>query len=78
MWTALVANLQQSMRSYFQHHGVFGHQAQALLEQHGAHEVVDVVFSRAVQSQSRVPLRLRDAGAHPARRTLLWLFDHLQ
>ena len=53
------------MRRYLHHHSIFWHQTESLLEQHGAHEVVDVVVSRAVQSQWRVPLRLRDAGAHP-------------
>lgn len=56
--------LQQSVRRYLHHHGVFRNHAEAFLEQHGAHQVVDVVVGRAVQSQRRAPVRLRDAGAH--------------
>lgn len=59
------AYLQQSMRGYLHHDSVVRHQAQALLEEHRAHQVVDMIVSRAVQSQRRVPLRLGDAGAHP-------------
>ncbi|TNN50609.1 hypothetical protein EYF80_039183 [Liparis tanakae] len=56
-----MAYLQQSVRSDLHHHGVLRHQAEALVEQHGAHQVVDVVVGRAVLSQRSVPLSLRDA-----------------
>jgi len=72
-----MAYLQQSVRSDLHHHGVLRHQAEALVEQHGAHQVVDVVVGRAVLSQRRVPLSLRDAGAHPAGGALTWLLNHL-
>lgn len=70
--------LQESMRSNLHYHSVFWHQAEAVVEQHRAHQVVDMVVSRTVHGQWRVPLRLRDAGAYPARRTQSRLLNHLR
>lgn len=70
--------LQESMRSNLHYHSVFWYQAEALVEQHRAHQVVHMVVRRTVHGQWRFPLRLRDAGAYPARRTLPWLLNHLR
>lgn len=66
------------MRSDLHHHSIFRHQSEGLMEQHRAHQVVNMVVSRTIQGQGRIPLTLRDAGAYPARRTQPWLLDYLR
>lgn len=60
------AHLQQCMGCNLQHHGVLGDVPQCFLEEHRAHQVVDVVLSRRCAGQAALPLGLRDRGAEPA------------
>lgn len=71
-------HLQQGVGADLQHHGVLGHVAQGLLEQHGAHQVVHVVLGRAGAGQAALPLGLGDGRAEPARGAGLRLPDHLR
>lgn len=71
------AYLQQGVGGHLQHHGVLRHVPQRLLEQHGAHQVVDVVLCGGRAGQAAVPLGLGDGGAEPARRAGPRVPDHL-
>jgi len=70
--------LQQGMRRNLHDDGVVRYVHQSFLEQHRTHQVVDVVVGRRVQSQVRLPLRLRYRRADPAFCTRATLTNHLQ
>lgn len=66
------------MWCYLHHYCIVRHQVQAIVKEHRAHQVIDMVFSWTVESQRRVPVGLWDAGAYPPWRPLFWLLDYLQ
>lgn len=70
--------LQQRVGGDLQHHGALRHVPQRLLEQHRAHQVVDVVLGGRRAGQAALPLGLRDGGAEPARGAGPRVPDHLR
>lgn len=62
----LCSNLEKGMWRNLHHHSIVWHKIEALLEQHRAHQVVDMILSRGVERQWALPVCLRDRGADPA------------
>lgn len=72
------AHLQQGVGRDLHHHSVLGDMAQSFLEQHRAHQVVDIVLGGEGTGQATLPLSLRNGCAEPAGRARPWGLDHLR
>lgn len=62
----MCSNLEKSVWRNFHHYSIVWHKVEALLEEHRADQVVDVVLSRGVEGQRALPVALGDGGADPA------------
>lgn len=78
MHVYVYSDLEKSMRRYFHQHSVVWNGPQGLLEEHRAHQVVDMVLGRGVECQGALPIFFRDRGADPAGRAGLRALNNLQ